>query len=105
MKHCSKLLALPLIALGMSACTSTPSDTPSGFTGPSELALFGDGYPNPGDPCRRAGESAVTSPYLDDASILVACPPSSDAGLVGYQLGGREVARYQGWILFSVPQR
>jgi hypothetical protein len=72
---------------------------------PSGLPLFGDGYPNPGDPCRRVGESPSTSRYLDDASDLVACPPSTDAGLFVFTYGATEVDRIDGWMLFSVPRR
>ena len=72
---------------------------------PASLPLFGDGYPNPGDPCRRAGESALTGDYLDDAADLVACPPSTDAGLFAYTYNASELARIDGWILFSVPRR
>lgn len=72
---------------------------------PASLPLFGQGYPKPGDPCRRAGESAFTSPYLDDAADLVACPPNTDAGLFAFTHKASELARIQGWILFSVPRR
>jgi hypothetical protein len=72
---------------------------------PSDLPLFGEGYPNPGDPCRRVGESATTSRYLDDAADLVACPPSTDAGLFAFTYGATELERIEGWMLFSVPRR
>ena len=100
-------VAVTLGAAGvfLAGCETTAPDNGSGFSGPAELALFGNGYPNAGDPCRRAGESAVTVDYLDDAADLVACPPSTDAGLFASMTGGREVGRYQGWILFSVPTR
>lgn len=80
------------------------SQSPSGL-GPSQLALFGNGYPNPGDPCRRAGESAYTNQFLDDAADLVACPPGTDPGLFAYTTGGRQVAQVEGWHLFSIPRR
>ncbi|WP_261400079.1 hypothetical protein [Leisingera daeponensis] len=78
----------------------SPSDP-----GPIHLALFGDGYPNAGDPCRRAGESAYTNQFLDDAADLVACPPGTDPGLFAYTTGGRQVAKVDGWYLFSIPRR
>lgn len=101
-----------LALIAVAACDDMESDMGSGMestamatSGPAELALFGDGYPNPGDPCRRAGESAVTSQYLDDASDLVACPPSTDAGLFAFTTKGTQVAQVDGWYLFSIPRR
>ncbi len=72
---------------------------------PDDLPLFGQGYPNHGDPCRQVGESRLTNRYLDDAADLVACPPGTDAGLFSYSHEATELERVQGWILFSVPRR
>jgi hypothetical protein len=55
--------------------------------------------------CRRAGESAFTNQFLSDAADLVACPPGTDARLFEFETGGREVARLDGWILFTIPRR
>lgn len=98
--------ALPALVL-LTACVevSVPRPPESGTAPPSELALFGSGYPNAGDPCRRAGESAFTGQFLDDAADLVGCPPGIDPGLFAFTYDARQVARLDGWFLFSVPRR
>jgi hypothetical protein len=83
---------------GVASATPLP-ETPSG------LPLFGEGYPTPGDPCRRVGESPSTLRFLDDAADIVACPPSTDAGLFAFTYGATELERIDGWMLFSVPRR
>lgn len=72
---------------------------------PPDLAVFGTGYPNAGDPCRRSGESGFTGEYLDDAADLVACPPGTDPGLFAFTYNALQVPQLKGWYLFSVPRR
>lgn len=100
----SMLAALPA-ALALAACEMPAPDMGQGATVPAELPLFGPGYRSEGDICRRAGESAFTNQFLDDAADFVACPPGTDPGLFAFETGGREVGRLDGWILFSVPRR
>jgi hypothetical protein len=94
-----------LVALGACVEVSVPRAPGSANASPSQLALFGPGYPNAGDPCRRAGESAFTGQYLDDAADLVGCPPGTDPGLFAFTYNARQVAQLDGWYLFSVPRR
>jgi hypothetical protein len=68
-------------------------------TWPSSLPVFGDGFPNPGDACRRVGESAETANYLDHTATLVGCLSAVDAA----KLGGSVVATVDGVTLVSVP--
>ena len=68
------------------------------------LLLLG-GYRDPADPCRLAGESAATADYLDDAADLVACPEDAEnLGVFVTETGAVEVARLEGYILYSVQR-
>jgi len=103
--QCPKL-SIPMTALlGIAACTESAPPAGPEAAPPAELGLFGDGYPQPGDPCRRAGETGFTNRFLDDAADLVACPagPVSDA-LAGMP-GASEAGRVDGWILYSIARR
>ncbi|MCU0856176.1 MAG: hypothetical protein MUF63_15050 [Rhodobacteraceae bacterium] len=100
-------IAVPT-ALLLGACTiseTPPATLPTAPIPPADVPLFGPGYRAEGDSCRRAGESAFTNQFLSDAADLVACPPGTDPGLFAFETGGREVARTDGWILFTVPRR
>jgi hypothetical protein len=89
------------------ADTSEPAAPASVATvWPSGLNVFGDGFPQAGDPCRRVGESALTADYLDDSSVLVGCPggaagPEASAILAGS--GARVVGTVENITLITVP--
>ena len=70
---------------------------------PADVPLFGPGFRSADDSCRRAGESDFTNQFMGGGTYLVACPPGTDAGTFSAQTRGREVARREGWILFTVP--
>lgn len=76
------------------------------FVWTSAFNVMGDGYPKPGDPCRRLGESAATVDYLDDSAILVGCPGKAEdtasAALVA--AGGKVVGATDGVTMISIPQ-
>ena len=93
---------LPLIALGLlTACETKTTTTQTTTT----LPLFGNGYRADGDQCRRVGESAETVDYLDHTADLVACPEDYEGlGVFITETGGTEVARIDGWVLFSVSR-
>lgn len=73
---------------------------------PASLNVFGDGYPNAGDPCRRVGESAATIDFLDDSAILVGCvgDAATEPAAAIIAAGGKAVGRVDGVTLISIPQ-
>ncbi len=85
------------------------TDASAATAWPSSLVVLGNGYPRPGDACRRVGESAATVDYLDDSAQLVGCPTADAAAVAtATALGGREVGKVDGpagaITLISVPQ-
>ena len=90
----------PAPADSAAADTAPPASATGADPGwPADLPVFGEGFPNPGDPCRRIGESAATVNVLDDSAALVGCRSPEDAA----RLGGRIVATLEGVTLVSVP--
>lgn len=100
-----KVMATIAVALVASGCQSeanqaaTPVAEAAQAKWPENLPVFGDGFPNPGDACRRVGESAATVDFLDDSATLAGCLSTADAAT----LGGKVVATIQGVTLVSVP--
>lgn len=91
---------LILAACQHAANTSdTHSERATPQTWPASLTVVGNGFPNPGDACRKIGESAATVNYLDHTATLAGCLYAGDAE----KLGGRVVANIDGVILVSVP--
>lgn len=82
------------------ASSETPAAAASAaFAWPASLTVVGDGYPGPGAPCRRIGESAATVDFLDDSAALVGCPSADEAA----KLGGTVLTTIDGVTLVSVP--
>lgn len=78
---------------------ATAATSSGDFVWPASLAVVGDGYPGPGAPCRRIGETAATVDYLDDSAALVGCPSPEEAE----KLGGTVLTAIDGVTLVSVP--
>ena len=91
--------ALPIVAL-IAACAPKPEPV----TG--SLPLFGDGYRFKGDACLRVGEDSYTNQFLDDSADLVGCPEDlENLGVFVIDYNAVEVARRDGYVLYSVPRR
>ncbi len=98
--------ALPLAACIESNPPVAPTDAQASVAFPeTSLPVFGDGYPEPGAPCRRVGESAQTIDFLDDTRDLVGCPEAW-AGRAAYarSVNAEEMMRQDGWVLYSIPR-
>lgn len=110
-------MALFAVGCGEEGSSTAPNEVPSETSEPEEQAIaeergtadtvavfprslnvFGDGYPKPGDPCRRLGESAATIDWLDDSAVLVGCPSPEDAA----KLGGKFMGAVDGFTVISV---
>ena len=81
------------------AADAAATAAPAAFAWPASLTVVGDGYPGPGTACRRIGESAATTNFLDDSAALVGCPTPADAE----KLGGKVLTVIDGVTLVSVP--
>jgi hypothetical protein len=89
-----------------SAVEAAENARPAAFVWPAGFRLMDEGFPAPGDPCRRLGETELTSNYLDDSARLIGCPGSAGdnattAIVVG--LGGKVVGGAEGVTLISIP--
>jgi hypothetical protein len=98
--------AAVVVFVGGGDLSAMAADGSTPFAWPASLAPFGDGYPAAGDVCRRLGESAATSEYLDHTATLVGCPGARDstsAQAIVQGLQGRVVGETDGVTLISVP--
>lgn len=103
----------------VAACGSSPPSEPAAapataaqpspdqaFAWPAGFRLMDDGFPSKGDACRRLGETALTSNYLDDSARLVGCPGGAEnaaATAIVAVLGGKVVGSAEGVTLISIP--
>ncbi len=91
------LFLLPTLVLA--ACEMAPPELPE-----TDLPFFGDGYRAEGDQCRGLGESSETIEYLDHTADLVGCPEGMEnLGVFVADTGAVEVARVDGYVIYSVP--
>ncbi|HEY0335404.1 MAG TPA: hypothetical protein VGC74_17160 [Stenotrophomonas sp.] len=78
------------------------------FTWPASLRPFGEGYRQPGDPCKRLGESGAVANHLDHTRDLVGCPgtaQSPDAQSLMAERGAKVVELIDGVTVLTVkPQ-
>lgn len=83
---------------GPAPAAATPAPA-APATWPASLRVMGEGFPNPGDPCRKLGETEATVNYLDDSATLAGCLSADEAA----RLGGKVVGTVDGVTLVSVP--
>jgi hypothetical protein len=92
--------------LTLAACGQPTPPAKTSFVWPNGLHTIGDGYPKPGDSCRRLGESELTADYLDDSAVLVGCPGGAGDVAAKAILDGqhaRLVGNASGVAILSVP--
>ncbi|MFN3748562.1 MAG: hypothetical protein ACK4SJ_07740 [Sphingorhabdus sp.] len=99
----ASLLALASAISLMAACgqdgQNPAANSEVNVKWPSSLKVVGDGFPNPGDACRKIGETEATVDFLDDSATLAGCLSADDAA----KLGGKIVGTVDGVTLVSVP--
>ena len=90
----SNLIRIFVLIILLSACTATLTPMP----------FFGEGYRFEGDQCKRIGENSATNQYLDHTADLVGCPENMEAiSAFVVDTGAIEVARIQGYVVYSIP--
>lgn len=97
----SAILTLGVL-LALTACQKgdeKAAATDAAASWPASLKVIGDGFPNPGDACRKIGETEATVDFLDDSATLAGCLSADDAA----KLGGKVVGTVDGVTLVSVP--
>ncbi|MGF6651102.1 hypothetical protein OKW34_001664 [Paraburkholderia youngii] len=91
---------------GGASTSAQAAGTEKPFKWPASFVVLGNGYPHPGDVCRRLGESAATANYLDHMAMLVGCPGPRDSAavraIVEHQRRARVVGEADGVTLISI---
>ncbi|MCC8402829.1 hypothetical protein LJ655_13190 [Paraburkholderia sp. MMS20-SJTN17] len=99
------MAAIAFVSGGVSI-SAQAAGTEKPFEWPASFVVLGDGYPHPGDACRRLGESAATVNYLDHMAMLVGCPGSTDSAavraIVMHERHARVVGAADGVTLISI---
>ena len=81
-------VGMAAIALGGGGCTQEEAPAPVVIVFPDSLNPIGDGYPAPGDRCRRLAPSPSIAKWLARYSDLVGCPENADADQIeGLKVG------------------
>ena len=94
----------PVALVGLLAGCEVTNPTTTPTTNVTDLPLMG-GYRSPADECEKLGENELTINYLDHTAHLVGCPEDYEGlGVFQVDTGGTEVARIDGWVLFSIPR-
>lgn len=95
---------VPVALIGTLAGCEVMNPTTTPTTNVTDLPLMG-GYRSPADACEKLGENELTVNYLDHTADLVGCPADYEGlGVFQVDTGGVEVARIDGWVLFSVQR-
>ncbi|SMR81805.1 hypothetical protein SAMN04488030_2227 [Aliiroseovarius halocynthiae] len=95
---------IPAVAFSLVAGCDMGKPTHTPTTNVTDLPLMG-GYRTPADECEKLGENELTINYLDHTADLVGCPEGYEGlGVFQVDTGGVEVARINGWVLFSIPR-
>ncbi|MEL7114165.1 MAG: hypothetical protein AAGP08_01010 [Pseudomonadota bacterium] len=103
------VLSAGIFALAACATTGEPELTGDSPTdGPTPAATgdvrVGGGYRGADDPCRRAGATALTEPFISTETDLVACPVDFDGRPAFIQsTSAREATRTPEWVIYNVP--
>lgn len=95
------------VAIGSGSSWAKTADAREPFAWPASLAPMGNGYPRAGNACRRLGESAATSDYLDHTATLVGCPGGAESPSVLAMLReprAHVVGAREGVTLISIPR-
>lgn len=73
---------------------------------PMSLKAIGDGYPKPGNPCRRVSDTNATAPFKQPGAILIACPAKPSNILVrrfAAANSARVAGEVDGFTIVAVP--